>query len=133
MYSILWQQSLVQVEFGFVILLLVFHIITSWTVRVLKELILQFHGLTTFQILASPKRRRTTYPRGSHSQGRKIRHGSHGICSFFFLFFSARSLARCLAEGWVCFQDVRLHQVGHSVSEIFFLSYFIRFIALTFN
>ena len=34
---------------GFVILL--FHIITSHTAWVIKELMLQFHGLTTFQII----------------------------------------------------------------------------------
>ena len=37
---------------GFLILLLAFHIITSWTAWVLKEVILQFRGLTTFQIPA---------------------------------------------------------------------------------
>ena len=58
---------------GFVILLLVFHIITSCTARVLEELILQFCGLTTFRIPASQKRRRTTNPRGPHGQrGRYI-------------------------------------------------------------
>ena len=63
---------------GFVILLLVFHIITSCTARVIKGLILQFCGLTTFQIPASQKRR-TTYPRGPHGQRRKIRLGKHVI------------------------------------------------------
>ena len=65
-----------------VCLLLVFHIITSCTARILKELILQFCGLTTFQILASQKRRRTTYPRGPDGWRRKIRDGSHGIWLF---------------------------------------------------
>jgi len=44
-------------------LLLVFHIITSCKARGIKELILQFCGLTTFWIPGSQKRRRTTYPR----------------------------------------------------------------------
>ena len=63
-------------------LLLLFHIITSCTARVPKELILQFCGLTTFQILASQKRRRTTYPRGPNGQRRNIRYRSHGIWLF---------------------------------------------------
>ena len=42
-------------------------------------MILQFCGLTAFQILASQKRRRTTYPRGPDGWRRKIRDGSHGI------------------------------------------------------
>ena len=113
----LWQRPC----HGFVILLLVFHIITSCTAQVIKELILQFHGLITFQIPASQKRRRTTYPRWPHSQRRKIRHGGHSI-----------SLSHCLAEGWVCFQAMRLHssrpsRFGSS------LSYFIWFISLNFN
>jgi len=64
----------------FVILLLVFHIITSCTAQVIKGLILQFCGLATYQISASQKRRRTTYSRGPHNQRRKmICHGSHRI------------------------------------------------------
>jgi len=47
---------------------MVFHIIISREVWVIKELILQFYRLTTFQIPASQKRRKTTYPRGSQSQ-----------------------------------------------------------------
>ena len=47
---------------GLVMLLLVFHIITSWTAWVIKGLILQFRGLTTFQIPASQKRRIIAYP-----------------------------------------------------------------------
>jgi len=63
-----------------VILLLVFHIITTCTAQVIKELILQFHGLTTFWIPGSQKRRRTTYPMGLHGQrGRCDMEGSHGI------------------------------------------------------
>ena len=64
---------------GLVMLLLVVHIITSWTARVIKGLTLQFCWLTTFQKPASQKRRRTAYPRGPHGQRRKIRHRSHGI------------------------------------------------------
>ena len=113
---------------GFVILLLVFHIITSWTVCVLKELIFQFRGLTTFQI-PSPQKRRTTYPRGPHGQSRKIHHRSHGI---WLLFFSAHALSGCQAEGWVCFQAACLHSsrsfgFGNFLSLISFdllLSYF---------
>ena len=112
---------------GFVILLLVFHIITSWTACVLKELIFQFRGLTTFQIPA-PQKRRTTYPRGPHGQRRKILHGSHGMC----FFFSTRSLSGSHAEGWVCFQAACLHSsrsfgFGNFLSLISFdllLSYF---------
>ena len=94
----LWQRPC----HGFVILLLVFHIITSCTARVLKELILQFHGLTTFQILASQKRR-SIYPRAPHGQRREICHWSHG----FWLFWL--SLSGSQAEGWVCFQAVHFH------------------------
>ena len=83
-------------------LLLIFHIITSCTARVPKELMLQLCGLTTFQILASQKRR-TTYPRGPDGWRRKIRDGSHGIWLFRL------SLSGSQAEGWVCFQVVRLH------------------------
>ena len=103
---------------GFVILLFVFHIITSCTAQVLKELIVQFHGLTTFQILVSQKRRRTTYPRGPHGQRRKIHHGRYVIWlrAVFFTF------ACCQGEEWVCFQAVRLHQVRLSVSETLSLS-----------
>jgi len=59
---------------------IVFHIITSCTARVDKELILQ--------IPASQKRRRTTYPREPHGQRRKIYHRCNRI-----------SLSHCLAEG----------------------------------
>ena len=107
---------------GFVILLLVFHIITSWTVCVLKELIFQFRGLTTFQIPAPQKRRRTTYPRDPHDQRRKMHHRSHGI---WLLFFSAHALSGCQAEGWVCFQAMHLHQGGLSVSETFSLLFYL--------
>ena len=100
-----------------VCLLLVFHIITSCTARVPKELILQLCGLTTFQILAFQKRRRTTYPRGPDGWRRKIRDGSHGIWLFRL------SLSGSQAEGWVCFQVVRLHSrrsfgFGNSLSLI---------------
>jgi len=86
---------------GFVILLLVFHIKTSCTARVIKELILQFRGLTTCQIPASQKRR-TTYPRRPHSKRRKIRHRSHGI------WLSLVSLA-ARQKVWMCFQAMCLH------------------------
>ena len=47
---------------------------------VIKELVLQFHGLTTFWIPGSQKRRRTMYPMGLHGQrGRYNMEGSHGI------------------------------------------------------
>ena len=101
----------------FLFLLLVFHIITSCTAQVIKGLILQFRGLATFQIPASQKRRRTMYPRGLHSQRRKVRHGSHGIWLFRL------SLSGSQAEEWVCFQVVRLHSCrpfgfGNSLSLI---------------
>lgn len=78
---------------GFVILLFVFHIITSCTAQVLKELIVQFHGLTNFQISGS-QRRTTTYHRGPHGQrGRYVTDvtGSHSRTG-------ARPLTHCLAE-----------------------------------
>jgi len=129
MMCVVGQSSQIDNCHGFVILLLVFRIITSRTARVIKELILQFHGLTTFHILASQKRRRTTYPRGPHSQRRKIHHRSHGI---WLLFFSAHALSGCQAEGWVCFQAACLHSsrsfgFGNFLSLISFdllLSYF---------
>eukprot|EP00076_Gallus_gallus_P027322 XP_015150540.1 class I histocompatibility antigen, F10 alpha chain-like isoform X8 [Gallus gallus] len=46
----------------------------SWTARVITGLIVRFRVLTTIQIPASRKRRRTAYPRGPHGQRGKIRH-----------------------------------------------------------
>ena len=114
-----WSVVCVRTVSWFLFLLLVFHIITSCTARVPKELILQFCGLTTFQILASQKRRRTTYPKGPDGWRRKIRDGSHGIWLFRL------SLSGSQAEGWVCFQVVRLHSrrsfgFGNSLSLIWF-------------
>jgi len=43
---------------GFIILLLVFHNIASCKAHGIKELILQFHGLTTFWIPGSQKRKK---------------------------------------------------------------------------
>ena len=102
---------------GFVILLLVFHIIASHTARVIKRLILQFHGLTTFQILA-PQKRRTTYPRGPHGQRRKIRHRSHRI------WLSWLSLSHCQAEEFCASKLCAFIQVGVSVLESFSLILF---------
>ena len=101
---------------GFVILLLVFHIITSWTAWVIKGLILQFCGLTTFQIPASQKRRRTAYPWGPHNQRRKIRHRSHGIglCRLS-LSLVATQRAGCASK------PCALTQVGLLVLETFSL------------
>ena len=48
-------------------LLSVFHITTSCKAQVIKELILQFHRLTTFSIPGS-HRRRITYPRRPYGQ-----------------------------------------------------------------
>ena len=80
-------------------MILVFHIITSCTTWVIKGLILQFHGLTTFQIPASQKRRRTTYPRGPHGQRRKTHHGRYVIWLRAVL-LHFRLLP---GEEWVCF------------------------------
>ena len=116
---------------GFVIFLLVFHIITSWTVRVLKELIFQFHGLTTFQIPAPQKRRRTTYPRGPHSQRRKIHHRSHGI---WLLFFFPRTLSLAARQRGGCASKLHAFiQVGLSVLETFSLLFHLIYYFLTFN
>ena len=101
---------------------MVFHIITSCTVWVIKGLILQFCGLTTFHIPASQKRRRTTYPRGTHSQRRKICHGNHRI---WVTGSGSHSLSGSHAARWVCFQAVCLHQVGLLVSETFSLLFYL--------
>ena len=116
---------------GFVILLLVFHILTSWTVCVLKELIFQFRGLTTFQIPAPQKRRRTTYPRGPHSQRRKIHHRSHGI---WLLFFFPRMLSLAARQRGGCASKPHAFiQVGLSVLETFSLLFHLIYYFLTFN
>ena len=104
MMCVVGQSSQIDNCHGFVILLLVFHIITSCTARVIKGLILQFHGLTTFQILASQKRR-TIYPRGSHGQRRKVCQEITGSKSDLALW----SLSHCQAEAWMCFQAMCLH------------------------
>ena len=97
-------------------MLLAFHIITAWTAWAIKALILQFCGLTTFQIPASQKRRRTAYPRGPHSQRRKIRHRSHGIglCQFS-LSLVATQRSGCASK------PCALTQVGLLVLETFSL------------
>jgi len=97
-------------------LLLVFHIITAWTARAIKALILQFCGLTTFQTPASQKRRRTAYPRRPHYQRRKIQHRSHGIglCRLS-LSLVATQRAGCASK------PCALTQVGLLVLETFSL------------
>ena len=78
---------------GFVILLLVFHIIMSCKAQVIKDLILQFHGLTTFRIPASQKRR-TTYPRGLWVQrptSHKTRSFTHSLPGSVWVYSPANS------------------------------------------
>ena len=107
---------------GFVILLLVFHIITSSTAQVIKGLILQFCGLTTFQIPDSQKRR-TMHPRGPHSQRKKIRHGSHGIE------VTGSDSLTIWKRGGCASKTCTFIQVGLLVSE----THFIWFISLNFT
>ena len=99
---------------------MVFHIITAWRARVNKGLVLQVRGLTTFQIPASQKRRRTAYPRGPHGQRRKIRHGSHGIglCRLS-LSLVATQRAGCASK------PCALTQVGLLVLETFSLLFYL--------
>ena len=95
---------------------MVFYIITAWRARVIKGLVVQVRGLTTFQIPASQKRRRTAYPRGPHNQRRKIWHRSHGIglCRLS-LSLVATQRAGCASK------PCALTQVGLLVLETFSL------------
>ena len=106
-------------------MLSIFHIIISCKAQVIKELILQFCGLTAFQIPGSQKRRRTTYPREFiFREADKLREevtGSHSLAL-------SHLLPGC---AWVCSPAKRLQfKVGLLVLNTLSL---ILFISLNFN
>ena len=99
------------ISHSFIILLSVFHIITSCTAGVIEELILQFRGLITFWIPGSQKKHYVS--QGTSCSERKISHGrSHRI-------WLSGSLSRSLPGSvWVCSPAMHLQfQVGLSVSD----------------